>query len=96
MPIYEYQCNACGHAFDLMQKMNDPVVRKCPKCAKLKVEKLLSAPSFHLKGTGWYATDYKKTTNDPQKAETKTEAKADKADKKTKDAKALSSSEKTE
>jgi putative FmdB family regulatory protein len=58
MPIYEYRCSRCGHEFEAWQKMSDPPVKVCPKCHAHKVEKLISATSFQLKGTGWYATDY--------------------------------------
>ncbi len=54
MPIFDYQCEACGHHFDILQKAGEGALRKCPKCGKLKLRKLLSAPSFHLKGGGWY------------------------------------------
>lgn len=59
MPIYEYHCKACGHHFELMQKVSAPVPGKCPTCNRAKVEKLVSTTSFQLKGTGWYATDCK-------------------------------------
>jgi len=59
MPIYEYQCQACGHHLDALQKVNDAPLRKCPECGKPKLKKLLSAPSFRLKGGGWYETDFK-------------------------------------
>jgi putative FmdB family regulatory protein len=58
MPIYEYHCTACDHTFEEWQKITDPPVQKCPKCSKKKVEKMISATSFALKGSGWYATDY--------------------------------------
>jgi putative FmdB family regulatory protein len=58
MPIYEYACGACGHRFEEWQKMSDPPVRTCPKCKAKKVEKLISATSFTLKGGGWYADLY--------------------------------------
>jgi len=58
VPLYEYLCQKCGHEFDEIQKFSDPPLKKCPKC-KGKVEKKLSAPSFQLKGTGWYVTDFK-------------------------------------
>ena len=57
MPIYEYRCTVCEHTFEVMQKVSDPPVKKCPEC-KGKVEKLLSAPGLLFKGTGWYVTDY--------------------------------------
>ena len=59
MPIYEYECEKCGHRFEKIQKFSDPLVDTCPKCAGA-VHKLQSAPAFHLKGTGWYVTDYGK------------------------------------
>ena len=58
MPIYEYECRACGHQFEEWQKMSDSPVRKCPSCGKRKVERLVSLSAFHLKGSGWYVTDY--------------------------------------
>lgn len=59
MPIYEYQCSGCHHAFDVMQKMSDDPVKVCPICSENKVVRLVSAAGFQLKGTGWYATDFK-------------------------------------
>lgn len=58
MPIYEYQCPSCGHAFDHMQKVSDPSP-PCPSCGA-GVQKRVSQTSFHLKGGGWYVTDYSK------------------------------------
>jgi len=61
MPTYEYECQSCGHRFELFQKMSDKPVRICPKCRKDKVKKLISAGAgFIFKGSGFYATDYKK------------------------------------
>ncbi len=60
MPIYEYACKACGHGFDVLQKVSDGALRKCPQCGALKLQRLVSAPQFRLKGTGWYETDFKK------------------------------------
>lgn len=59
MPIYEYQCTGCHHRFDLMQKYSDEPATQCPKCFENTVIKLISAAGFQLKGTGWYATDFK-------------------------------------
>jgi putative FmdB family regulatory protein len=59
MPLYEYQCDACGHRFEAIQKFSDPSLETCPKCGGA-VHKLQSAPAFHLKGTGWYISDYAK------------------------------------
>ncbi|HUD71609.1 MAG TPA: zinc ribbon domain-containing protein [Dongiaceae bacterium] len=58
MPLYEYQCRKCGHRFEEIQQYSDPPIKRCPKCKKGKVEKLLSAPAVQFKGTGWYVTDY--------------------------------------
>lgn len=58
MPLYEYQCEACRHRFEEIQKFSDPPVKVCPKCGKKKVTKLISAPGIQFKGSGWYITDY--------------------------------------
>ena len=59
MPIYEYICHDCQNPFELMQKISDKPCSKCPSCQSDKVEKLVSAAAFQLKGTGWYVTDFK-------------------------------------
>ena len=59
MPIYAYKCDACGHAKDVLQKMSDDTLTDCPVCGAPKFNKQLTAPGFQLKGTGWYATDFK-------------------------------------
>ena len=59
MPIYAYKCNACGFAQDVLQKMSDPVLTACPTCGKSSFAKQLTAAGFQLKGSGWYATDFK-------------------------------------
>jgi putative FmdB family regulatory protein len=59
MPIYAYKCNACGFAQDVLQKMSDPVLTECPTCGKPSFAKQLTAAGFQLKGSGWYATDFK-------------------------------------
>ena len=58
MPLYEYECEA-GHHFEKILKFSDPPIETCPTCGK-PVHKLVSSPAFHLKGTGWYITDYAK------------------------------------
>jgi putative FmdB family regulatory protein len=58
VPLYEYQCKACEHRFEKIQKFSDPLVKECPKCGKEEVEQLLSAPAVQFKGSGWYVTDY--------------------------------------
>ncbi|MDO9143288.1 FmdB family zinc ribbon protein [Rhodoferax sp.] len=59
MPIYAYKCNACGFAQDVLQKMSDPVLTECPTCGQASFAKQLTAAGFQLKGSGWYATDFK-------------------------------------
>src|SRR5262245_17487139 len=59
MPIYEYRCAACGHDVEALQKMSDSPLRKCPQFGKSQLKRLISAPSFRLKGGGWYETDFK-------------------------------------
>jgi putative FmdB family regulatory protein len=59
MPIYEYRCNACGHDLEVLQKMSDAPLRKCPDCGKSQLRRLVSASRFRLKGSGWYETDFK-------------------------------------
>jgi putative FmdB family regulatory protein len=59
MPIYAYKCESCGHAKDVLQKISDAPLIDCPACGAPKFNKQLSAPGFQLKGSGWYATDFK-------------------------------------
>ncbi len=59
MPIYEYKCSKCEHKFEVIQRFSDHPVESCPECNKKAVKKLVSAPSFRLKGGGWYETDFK-------------------------------------
>ncbi|MGD8977416.1 MAG: zinc ribbon domain-containing protein [Gammaproteobacteria bacterium] len=59
MPIYEYECQACGHVLDALQKISDEPLKHCPTCGEGALKKLLSAPRFRLKGSGWYETDFK-------------------------------------
>ena len=59
MPIYEYKCTSCGHKKEVLQKLSDAPLRECPACGKSTLSKLMSAAGFQLKGSGWYATDFK-------------------------------------
>jgi putative FmdB family regulatory protein len=59
MPIYEYECKACGHQLEAMQKMSEAPLTDCPDCGKAELVKLISATGFRLKGGGWYETDFK-------------------------------------
>ena len=69
MPLYEYQCDACAHRFERIQKFSDPLVDLCPVCGG-HVRKLLSSPAFQFKGSGFYITDYpKKSANDAAKGD---------------------------
>ena len=77
MPIYEYRCSACGHQEDFLQKVSDPVLSQCPACGKSTFEKQLSAAGFQLKGSGWYATDFKSKKPAEKKSEAKSETKTD-------------------
>ena len=78
MPIYEYRCGECGQEHEVLQKVSEPPLTECPACGKPALKKQLSAAGFHLKGSGWYATDFKGSAKKPEKAaETKTEAKTE-------------------
>lgn len=60
MPIYAFECPACGHDFERLQKLSDPDPTDCPSCGKAGVRRQLTAPAFRLAGSGWYETDFKK------------------------------------
>jgi putative FmdB family regulatory protein len=90
MPFYEYECARCGQQTEAMQKVSDPPLRKCPACGKSALRKLMSAPVFRLKGSGWYETDFKTDKDQKRnlagdepaekgdaKADTKAESKVD-------------------
>src|ERR1700761_5997706 len=64
MPLYEYQCEKCGHRFEKIQKFSDKMVKKCPQCGG-PVEQMISAPAVQFKGSGWYVTDYAKKSTSP-------------------------------
>ena len=76
MPIYEYECRGCGERHEFIQKFSDGPKRKCPSCGKLRLKKLISAAAFHLKGDGWYVTDFR----DKGKGKSKDEGKPDSAE----------------
>ena len=87
MPFYEYECPNCGYQDEVLQKISDKPLKKCPSCGKNGLKKLMSAPVFRLKGSGWYETDFKSEKENKRnlagaekeeaKPEAKTEAKAD-------------------
>ena len=73
MPIYVYRCGACGYQKEFLKRLSDAPLTDCPECGKRAFNKLVTAAGFHLKGTGWYATDFKNSGTKPA-------AKTDKAD----------------
>ena len=87
MPIYAFECAACGHSFDRLQRMSDPDPTICPECGAEQVRRQLTAPQFRLSGGGWYETDFKKEGDRKRnlagkddaasKPESKTEAKSE-------------------
>ena len=92
MPIYEYQCTTCHHKFDALQKLNDDPIKKCPECAKNTAVRLVSAAGFQLKGSGWYATDFKNKGKPEQKSDVPASSSDTKAaDKRTKEPSTTSS-----
>jgi putative FmdB family regulatory protein len=107
MPIYEYECQKCGHYLEALQKIADKPLRECPECGKHALKRLVSAPMFRLSGSGWYETDFKSDQErkrnlvdngdrDAAKSESKEEAKSEsKVDAKA-DAKSDDKSSKTE
>jgi putative FmdB family regulatory protein len=92
MPIYEYQCDKCGHHLEALQRISDKPLRECPECGRHTLKRLMSAPLFRLAGSGWYETDFKsdkenkrnlleKGDKEPSKAEEKPGPKAEKPEK---------------
>jgi len=85
MPFYEYECPHCGYDEEVLQKITDKPLTKCPSCGKKGLRKLMSAPVFRLKGSGWYETDFKsdkenkRNLHGADKEEAKTETKTETA-----------------
>jgi putative FmdB family regulatory protein len=80
MPIYEYRCGACGFQKEFLQKLSDAPLKDCPECGKAALSKMVTAAGFQLKGSGWYATDFKNgqsKAKPAEKTDVKAEAKAD-------------------
>jgi putative FmdB family regulatory protein len=100
MPFYEYECPSCGYRDEVLQKITDKPLKKCPTCGKSGLKKLMSAPVFRLKGSGWYETDFKSDKENkrnlagPDKEESKSDDKA--ADAKTESKTEAAKPEKTE
>lgn len=65
MPLYEYQCEACGKRFEVIQKFSDPPAESCRLCGQGPVQRLISSPAIQFKGTGWYITDYSQKGKSP-------------------------------
>jgi putative FmdB family regulatory protein len=95
MPFYEYQCQACSAQVEVLQKINDAPLKKCPECGKLRLKKLVSAPVFRLKGGGWYETDFK-SDGENKRNLVETEKSEDKADAKPADKPAEKAADKPE
>lgn len=100
MPIYEFECTACGDSFERLQKLSDPDPTVCPVCGATKVKRCLTAPAFRLAGSGWYETDFKKDgdkkrnlvgKDEPPKSDSKTESGGEKKEKSPSSATAASS-----
>jgi putative FmdB family regulatory protein len=90
MPIYEFECTACGDSFERLQRLSDPDPSVCPVCGATKVKRRLTAPAFRLAGSGWYETDFKKDgdkkrnlvgKDEPPKSDAKTESGGEKKEK---------------
>ena len=90
MPIYEFECTACGDSFERLQRLSDPDPSVCPVCGATKVKRRLTAPAFRLAGSGWYETDFKKdgdkkrnlvAKDEPPKSDAKTESGGEKKEK---------------
>ena len=71
MPIYEYRCDACGYQREFLQKVSDDPIKACPDCSSGQFSKMVTAAGFHLKGSGWYATDFKNGSKAAPKADAK-------------------------
>ena len=76
MPFYEYQCTKCGHEEEVLQKISDKPLKKCPACGKSAMQKKVSAAAFRLKGSGWYETDFKSGNKKNVAGDSKPEKKA--------------------
>ena len=73
MPLYEYQCDACGHRFEVIQKFSDAPIETCEKCGG-QVRKLLSSPAIQFKGSGWYITDYARAGKSESRSDSKSDS----------------------
>ena len=69
MPMYEYECKKCGSVFEVLQKISDSPPKKCEECNSKRVSRIMSESAFHLKGSGWYKTDYAGSSTKTKKGE---------------------------
>jgi putative FmdB family regulatory protein len=92
MPLYEYECDACGQRFEKIRKFSDPPLEVCEKCGKGPVHKLLSSPAIQFKGSGWYITDYAKKSSPEQSSKSSSSSESTSSDAKKSEAPAASSS----
>ena len=83
MPLYEYRCRKCKRHTDKIEKLNGPHLKECPHCGG-KVESVITAPSFHFKGTGWYVTDYGRKTSGGDRLKSEQSEKSEKTEKSSK------------
>jgi putative FmdB family regulatory protein len=86
MPLYEYQCEKCGHRFEKIRKFSDRPIKKCPECGGA-VNQLISAPTVQFKGSGWYVTDYANKSTSPSSSESSGDSKSGDSKKEEKDKK---------
>lgn len=77
MPIYEYRCGSCGHQEEFLQKVSDPPLTDCTECGKPTFSKMVTAAGFQLKGSGWYATDFKNKASEAKKKDSGSESKSE-------------------
>lgn len=85
MPFYEYQCGACAHRLEMLQKISDSPLRDCPKCGEARLQKLISKAGFRLKGGGWYETDFKNKGKEASKSGDSADSKSGEGGKGSKD-----------
>lgn len=79
MPIYEYRCSSCGHQKEYLRKVSDPLLTECPECGEDSLKKMVTAAGFQLKGSGWYATDFKNGSGSSRPAVKSSAEKSDSA-----------------
>jgi putative FmdB family regulatory protein len=93
MPLYEYQCEACGKRFEVIRKFSDPPLETCTLCGKGPVQRLMSSPAIQFKGTGWYITDYSQKGKSESGSSTKSKSDDKGSDTNTESSKKESSSD---